>query len=166
MIEKVYFAKVRPDAVIPSKIEENAGYDIYANFPEDNFVISPYTSRLVPIGIASAFSSKYMILLEERGSTGVKNMKRNAGVIDSGYRNEWFACIYNGNSKPITITKETNESALEALKDDYVIYPYSKAICQALLLEVPVVDVNELSYDELKVIPSVRGMGDLGSSGK
>lgn len=28
----LYFAKVRPTAIIPSRTEENAGYDIYANF--------------------------------------------------------------------------------------------------------------------------------------
>ena len=29
---ELLFAKVRPDAIIPSKDDENAGYDIYANF--------------------------------------------------------------------------------------------------------------------------------------
>jgi dUTP pyrophosphatase len=105
-------------------------------------------------------------LLEERGSTGTKNMKRNAGVIDSGFRNEWFVCLYNGNDKPVLITKETIESALQSLADDYIVYPYSKAICQALLLPVPKVSIEELSYEELKLIPSSRGMGQLGSSGK
>ena len=167
MINKiVYFAKVREDAIIPSKLEENGGYDIYANFPQDNLVIEPHTSALVPTGIASAFSSDYVMLLEERGSTGTKNMKRSAGVIDSGFRNEWFAMLYNGNDAPIVITKETNPSTLEALADDYIVYPYGKAICQALLLEVPKVNVVEKTYSELLAIPSIRGLGSLGSSGK
>ena len=33
------FAKVRPDAIIPTKDDENAGYDIYANFKEDYLII-------------------------------------------------------------------------------------------------------------------------------
>ena len=45
-------------------------------------------------------------------------------------------------------------------------YPYEKAICQALVIPVPTVDVEEYTYEELLAIPSSRGMGALGSSGK
>ena len=83
-----------------------------------------------------------------------------------GYRNEWFVPITNHNTKALIITKITNEAELDILKDDYIIYPYSKAICQAVLLPVPLVTINTLSYDELKEIKSERGMGALGSSGK
>lgn len=46
------------------------------------------------------------------------------------------------------------------------IYPYSKAICQALILPVPKMNSKEVTYDELKSIASERGMGMLGSSNK
>ena len=46
------------------------------------------------------------------------------------------------------------------------LYPYEKAICQALVVPVPVVDIEEITYDELKGIASERGTGALGSSGK
>ena len=42
----------------------------------------------------------------------------------------------------------------------------TKAIAQALVIPVPNVNVEELTYDELKAISSDRGMGALGSSGK
>ena len=45
-------------------------------------------------------------------------------------------------------------------------YPYEKAICQALVIPVPEVTVEEITYDELKGIASERGTGALGSSGK
>lgn len=48
----------------------------------------------------------------------------------------------------------------------YTIYPYEKAIAQALIIPVPKVKVEELTYNELKEIASDRGMGALGSSGK
>ena len=51
-------------------------------------------------------------------------------------------------------------------KDNSIIYPKSKAICQALLLPVPKVNVEEVTYDELLKIKSERGNGMLGSSGK
>jgi dUTP pyrophosphatase len=46
------------------------------------------------------------------------------------------------------------------------IYPYSKAIVQALIAPVPKINREEISYEELKAIPSERGLGALGSSGK
>lgn len=45
-------------------------------------------------------------------------------------------------------------------------YPYSKAICQAVMLEVPVFEVKEVSVEEIMSIKSLRGTGRLGSSQK
>ena len=50
------FAKVRPNAIIPTKEKENAGYDIYACFEEDYIIIPRFSTRLIPTGIASAVS--------------------------------------------------------------------------------------------------------------
>ena len=46
------------------------------------------------------------------------------------------------------------------------VYPYSKAIAQALVIPVPDVEVKEVSYEELQQIQSERGLGALGSSNK
>lgn len=162
----IKFAKVKPNAIIPSKRIEDAGYDVYACFEEENFIISPFRSELVPTGIASAFDSDYGLVFRERGSTGIKNIKINAGVIDSGFRNEIFVCIYNANPKPLMITKETNSDKLKNLENDFIVYPYTKAIAQGILLPVPTTDVEEYTYEELQKIPSERGKGMLGSSNK
>jgi dUTP pyrophosphatase len=162
----IYFAKVRPDAKIPSKREEDGGYDIYACFDEEYMILPPHETTLVPTGIASAFHHEYMFLIEERGSSAIKSMKKSAGVIDSGFRKQWFIALYNGNTKPIVITKETNESTLSSLEDDYIIYRYDKGIAQALLLPVPKVKVEEKSYEDLLKFESERNFGMLGSSGK
>jgi len=161
----VYFSKIDPnsDAKIPTKREEDGGYDLYASFPEEYILIEPFTSKLVPTGIASAFSNEYVAILRERGSTGIKNVKINAGVIDSGFRNQWFVLIYNGNEKPLLITKETDT---EYLQDDYIIYPYSKAIAQFLFVSVPKIRINKVTYEDILKISSERGMGQLGSSNK
>ena len=47
-----------------------------------------------------------------------------------------------------------------------MLYPISKAICQAILLPVPRTAVRELSPEEIRAIPSARGTGELGSTGK
>lgn len=163
MMTAIKFAKVNPNAIIPTKDEENAGYDIYACFEEDNFVINPLETKLIPTGIASACDKNFYFQVEERGSTGSKGIKKSAGVIDSSYRGEIFIAITNCNNKPLLITKETDTSALV---NDFIVYPYSKAIAQLILHEVIETDVEELTYDELKAIPSKRGDKCLDSSGK
>lgn len=165
MTANIKFAKVRPDAKIPTKRAEDAAIDIYACFDEDWIGIEPHTSKLIPTGIASAFGTEWAIVFRERGSTGVKNIKVNAGVIDSGFRGEYFVSIYNGNDVPVYITKYMHGEQMPEDKNA-ILYPYSKAIAQALIIPVPEVDVEEITYDELQNIPSERGMGQLGSSQK
>ena len=190
------FAKVRPDAIIPSKEDENAGYDIYANFEEDYIIIPSHETVLIPTGIASAINDNYYLQVQERGSTGSKGMKYGAGVIDSSYRGEIFIAITNTNNSEIVISKLSHEELLSKygkededgdicieyvykkeklclyLNDEIgecykaIIYPYTKAIAQLVVHEVPKMNVKEISYDELKAIPSKRGNGLLGSSGK
>ena len=178
----VKFAKVKPDAIIPSKRDEDMGFDIYACFYEDYMVIEPHETKLIPTGLASACDPGYGFILFERGSTGSKGIARRCGVIDSGYRNEWFIGLTNTTNKRLYISKLNTEELIEALvidKDDPVdwkladdevlnsiVYPYSKAIAQALMVPVPKTNVNEISYEELKMIESERGCGALGSSGK
>lgn len=165
MKANIKFAKVRPDAKIPTKRVEDMGWDIYANFAEDWIEIPPHENKLIPTGIASAFSPEWGIVLRERGSTGIRNLKVSAGVMDSGFRNEWFVCLYNGNNVPIYIAKYLDgEQSPENKKA--IIYPYSKAIAQALVVPVPEVEVKEISYEELQAIPSERGLGMIGSSNK
>ncbi len=161
-IVDIKFAKVHPNAIIPSKRDEDMGFDIYACFDEDYIVINPHETKLIPTGIASACSSGYGFLLRERGSTGSKGIALRAGVIDSGYRNEWFVGLTNTTDNILYISKlNKEEHGVYSL-----VYPYSKAIAQALIVPVPKTEVKEISYEELKAIESERGMGALGSSNK
>lgn len=174
MNTKIYFAKVRPEATIPSKRNEDAGYDIYACFDEDYMVIAPHETKLIPTGIASACDREYCFILKERGSTGTKGIAQRCGVIDSGYRNEWFVPITNTTNKILLICKDEDnlEKAEQIIRETFDIcyqiqyYPYKKAICQALVIPVPQTTVEEITLDELKQIASERGDGALGSSGK
>lgn len=166
--KKIYFAKVRPNAIIPSKREEDGCYDVYACFDEDYIAIPPSSIKLIPTGIASAFSSKYRAGIRERGSSGTKGLAYRAGQIDSGYRGEWFIPINNTTDKLIIVAKseyiKQNPFLLEC--EDIMVYPYEKAICQVALEEVPQLQVEEISYEELQSKESERGAGKLGSSGK
>ena len=77
----VKFAKVSPTAIIPTKREEDAGYDIYANFDEDYMRINPHETKMIPTGIASACDTDYCFILKERGSTGTKGLAQRCGRI-------------------------------------------------------------------------------------
>lgn len=189
------FAKVSDTAKIPTKDDENMGYDIYADFYDRYMLIYPHETKMIPTGICSACSEDYAIVLKERGSTGTKGIAQRCGVIDSGYRNEWFVPITNTTDTKLVIIKK---EALEMIQDyrhkpmkrliekygdnfdlftwqiekieedikDAKTYPYEKAICQAVVLPVPKMNVQEIPLEVLKSIPSKRGEGCLGSSGK
>lgn len=192
---ELFFAKVKEGAKIPTKRSEDMGYDVYACFDEEYIMIKPHETKLIPTGIASACSEEYGIILKERGSTGTKGIGQRCGVIDSGYRNEWFIPLTNTTDEKIIIIKQEIlnmienyrhkpmkrlveqygddfdlftwqiESIEEDVKDAKV-YPYEKAICQAIVVPVPKMKVTEISYKELQNIKSERGNGALGSSGK
>ena len=58
----IRFAKMKESAIIPSKRDEDAGFDIYPCF-EDDFVIIPRNETIIiPSGICSAFDKHYYIL--------------------------------------------------------------------------------------------------------
>ena len=166
MTVNIKFAKTHPNAKIPTKRREDAGWDLFPCFDEDWLEIPAFESRLVPIGIASALDEDWGFIFRERGSTGNKNIKVSAGVIDSGFNGSWFVCIYNANKVPLFISKfgETGEQSPLTEHPGAILYPYDKAIAQALLIYVP--DTNEeiVDYEEIKNRKTERGCNQLGST--
>lgn len=165
-MERIFFAKVKGNARIPSKRDEDAGYDVYGLIEEPYITLQPHETRLIPTGIASACPQGYYFQLQERGSTGTKGISQRCGVIDSGYRGEWFLPITNLNSVPVML--KAPDTKLPFNEADYhgIIYDLSNALAQAVLLPVPKTEVTELSYDELLSIKSQRMAGSIGSSNK
>ncbi|OOB78061.1 MAG: dUTP pyrophosphatase [Epulopiscium sp. Nele67-Bin002] len=160
----IYFARVNPEAIIPSKRDEDAGFDIYPCFDEDYIMVMPNETKHIPTGIASAFNDNYMAILRERSSTGSKGIGLRAGVIDSGYRGEWILVITNHNNVPLVIAK--NPDAVPLYLRDGIFYDYNKALAQCLFLEMPRVITEEMTYDKLQQFTSLRGMQGFGESGK
>jgi len=172
--DEFFFAKLRETAKIPTKKLEDAGFDTYADFEEDFFVIKPGETRPIPTGIATAFSPKYYVQVEERSGMAKNGIKKSGGVIDSGYRGEYFILTYNTNKKPFIISKIAEADLDDEFvvdgetyeKDECIIYPYTKAICQLVVQEVPALEVKEVSYQDLLHFESERGDGRFGHSGK
>lgn len=157
------FAKLHPEVKIPCKRNEDGGYDLYVSPMCGDIFIKKGDVTLIPTGLMSAFSSDYVVLLEERGSTGTRCMARRAGVIDSGYRGEWHVPINNTGNKDILITSRVNEAAVI---NSVLSFPASKAVAQFLILPVPIMKVVETSVTHIESIGSERGNGKLGSSYK
>lgn len=161
-VDDIKFARKDSSVKFPTKRDEDGCYDVYAHITED-FIIPSHTNELVPTGLYSAFDKKYRIAVRERGSNTKANMIVMAGQIDSGYRGEWFVSIYNGCNKDIVLSNDVDR----VFNNDNVIYiPTSKAIAQFAVEYVPVVNLSEISIEELQKIDSERGVGALGSSNK
>lgn len=164
MLEKeLLFAKTKSNAVIPSKREEDGCYDIYCYFDENEIRIEPHEIKLIDSGIATAFNKKWRLAIRERGSNSKSGLITMSGQVDSGYRGSIFISLYNTNDIPVIITKSVDK--LEKTKE-YIRVPYTKAIAQFAMEEVPVLIEKEVDYETLKKIYSERGIGSLGSSGK
>ena len=166
---QILFCRLHEDAIIPSKTKDNAGYDVYACFDEDYIVVQPNQCVKIKTGIASVMADRYCMILKERSSVGSLNTSLVASVIDSSYRGEWLIAISNHNDIPFVIAKSfvLNEQIKEETRHKtFVRYPYEKALTQGLLVEVPKVEVREISKQELEQYKTNRGAGGFGSSGK
>lgn len=161
--EFIHFAKRDNNAIIPSKRMEDAGYDIYSLFTEDEILLNPGEIKLIPTGISSAFSSSLVLVVKERSSTGAIGLAVRMGVIDSGYRGEIKIALNNTSQVPIVITKEVDT----VVKTEALIkYPYTKAIAQGVFCQIPSLLATEIPMEELMGISSQRGENFLGASGK
>jgi len=159
---------LRDDATMPSKRDEDAGYDLYCAWEEDFFVFNVGDLKLFPTKLSLEFPQDWVFYIAERGSTGTKGISRRCGVIDSGFRGELFVALNNTSNKPIVFYSEEGEKLDEFLKsknlekENITLYPQSKAIAQGMLLYCPHVDVEQV-HD---LTDSQRGDGALGSSNK
>ncbi len=160
---KIMFAKMKPNAIIPSKEPYNACYDIYACLDQNEIMFAPGEIKLVPTGIASVFDSKYYAKIHERGSSYKQRLTLKAGIIDSSYRGEWFVCLANYTDIPIEITNSIDDYEIT---EDFIRIPANKAIAQFSMEEVLDFRIEEISLSELANYPTERGDGKIGSSGK
>lgn len=183
---ELFFAKTMESAIIPTKRDEDAGYDVYAGDRSKTIVIAPNSLGTIDSGIATAYSDKYSTISFDKSGYGSKNLKICGGVYDSGYRGPYYINLANMNSDKYFIlstqnedeiensqyfnlekrefTNEYNENCIE--KEKCIIKDINKAITQILVLPIPKMQVQELTYEELLKIESKRGTGWCGSSRK
>ena len=155
MIE-IQFAKVRQSATIPTKLPEDAGYDIYADLSDVNYiVIEPQETELIPTGLASAFDAEYGFILKERWSIGSKGIALRSSIVDSGYRGEWKIALTNTTNNPVIIKKDSYTGPIDPCA---IVISDKEAIAQAVFIKLPLTTTVEVPYEQLKAIHSLRGI--------
>lgn len=164
----IYWDKLNNNAKVPTKRDEDAGFDIYSDSAED-IILKPNETKFFSTGLRSAFPSNFWIEIKERGSTGAVGLSVRSGVIDSGYRGEWKIMLTNVNKYPVvfshTVDKVTYvKGKIFKNKVKKVIYPLSKAIAQAVVIPLPYIECRP--WDETQVAASERGQTGWGASGK
>ena len=159
--------RLKKEAKLLSKREEDAGYDLYGIYDQDYKLLNPWEIFMIPTWIAIEIPKDKVFYICERGSTWTKWLARRAWVVDSWYRWEIFVPINNTSNKPIIFYKD--EEGLEdflnknnLLKDNVTLYPQKKAIAQAMIFDVYHLEVEEV--DELS--DSERGEWALWSTKK
>ena len=136
--------KVLPGGTLPQWGDHgNAGLDLHA---VGSGVIPPKCLAVVHLGICTEFSPTYVAYLKDRSGMAAKGLHLFGGVIDSSYRGEWKAVIYNSGCTPYHITA-------------------GDRVCQAVFHSVFHLQISEVNENTTDLSPSVRGQGGFGSTG-
>lgn len=169
---KLLWKRLNSEATIPTKRDEDIGYDIYGVYKEGiDLEIPPHHTQMIPTGLVVAICNEdntlnfnYGLIAKDRGSTGSVGLHTYCGVIDAGYRGEIFIAIHNSNEYPVYITDRLNKVYVT---DDALFYPKTKAITQLMVVEnikTKSIEVDEATFAALA--NTERGTGKLGSSQK
>lgn len=137
--------KLKENAHIPVYgTEYAAGADLYASI-EENIIITPGETKLIPTGLSMAIPTGMVGLIFARSGISIKRglaPANKVGVIDSDYRGELMVALYNQSN--IEQVVEPNERIAQ-----FILMPYIKA---------EFTEVNELDDTD-------RGNGGFGSTG-
>ena len=163
----IYWDKLNENAKVPTKRDEDAGFDIYTT--DDECVLKPGETKFFSTGLRSAFPKEFWVEIKERGSTGAVGLSVRSGVIDSGYRGEWKIMLTNVNKYPVVFSHSVDKvtyvkGKVFKNKVKKVIYPLSKAIAQAVVIPLPHIECHPWDYSKIEV--SERGETGWGASGK
>lgn len=122
---------------------DDAGYDLYSRI---DAVLEPLSSMAIPVGFAIELPAGYEAQIRPRSGLAAKHhitVTNSPGTVDSNYRGEIKAILYNLGREPFSIQRGDRVAQM--------------VICE--LPEIELVEATELSETD-------RGSGGFGSSGK
>lgn len=169
---KLFMASVK-GGIVPSKDEENGGYDCYARLEPTEIDgklvyelhIPQLTMAKIHLGFASYLDKTDVLSLKhERGSVGGTGLINLSGLIDSTYQGEVIMqCVPLVSD--IVISSEVEKRYFDEKTNTHFL-PYKDAITQAVVLTQSKAVKEEISYEELVYKPSTRGTNGWGSTNK
>ena len=148
---EVLVSLTKPYAKAPSFGSEHAaGADLYACIEPDTVIhIEPGQTKMVSLGIKTEIPNGYVGLVYARSGLATKEglaPANKVGVIDSDYRGEWFAPLYNQSNETKTIKN-------------------GDRIAQVIIQEIPKISFITVDSDDL-LSTTERDKGGFGSTGK
>lgn len=144
MTVKLQWKKLTPTAKGPLKAHaEDAAWDLYADCPENDIVINPGSTRIVPTGLAIMPPDGWACDIRGRSGMNSKGKFAILGLVDSFYTGPWGVVMHNG----------TNESVKISHHDKIAQFTVQR-VFRSELVEVE-------NFDDA----GTRGSGGFGSSG-
>lgn len=137
--------KLREDAIIPTKAYDHAAaFDLYSCEDKN---LEPGEKYVFKTGIATIIPKGYCVVFKDRSGLAAKHgLHCLAGLIDEDYRGEYGVVMINLGKESVSIKK-------------------GERICQAMILPVPKISIEEIE-DFGEEAKTARGEGGFGSSGK
>src|SRR5574344_1197293 len=133
--------KLLEDGIIPVyKTNGSAGADCFSRV---DAVIKPRETKVIPLGFAVEIPNGYEMQIRPRSGLATKGKQGLFGTIDSDYRGEVCAIIYNSSDEEFVVNKG-----------------YRIAQC----INAPVIIASFNAVEELS--ETERGSGGFGSTGK
>lgn len=134
---------LHPEAKVP-KYQHigDAGMDLHSI---EDVIIPPFETVGVKLGVALEIEEGYEVQIRPRSGLALKHsitVQNSPGTIDSNYRGEIRAIIYNGSNQEFHITE-------------------GMRICQMVVNKIPSVEIEVVDY----LSDSNRGTGAYGSTG-
>lgn len=176
MNTNVQFAKIYPDAKIPTMRNDNMGLDVYVHFDKDYFVLEPHESFVFGTGIVSACDPSYGFVLKDNNILAQYGVTISNWAVSSEDRNDWHIVLTNTSDSRFVISKLSDIDTYKAMYPNATIeyeyrgdghtplaitgmpmttfiYKYSKPVAQVLVVPVHNVEVEEVSCEDILAIP-------------
>ena len=114
-----YFALESDEFTVPTvAYGDDAGYDL---FSAETITILPRSCEGINCKFSTAIPRGYFGKIESRSSLVRNNLiTAEGGVMDSGYRGEWFAILFNHSEKPYTVKPGDKTAQVVFMKKEVV----------------------------------------------
>ena len=146
---KIYFQKLIPDAVIPTRAtRQSAGFDL-SLCGQQPVTIQPGETVMIHTGVAVVLPEGTAGMVYPRSGLASKHglaLANCVGVIDSDYREELMVPLYNHSGEAYTVSP-------------------GERVAQMVVTPVLLPEVEEIPAGE-QLPESERGTGGFGSTGK